>query len=267
MPQLAQSAVSARSAFNDGPLDPQLRRTYLWLRVAIAAVAFALPLLLSVGGHFTHIKLQASMSAYYYATHSCPSACPPSGTQNICSDPTGTFRNEFVGLLFAVGALLLVYKGYTRAEDNALNIAGVLAVGVALIPTHWTCGRGSIITPHGTCAVTFFLMLAFVSAFCSKATVPLLPPNKRKRYLVAYRSLAALMFLSPVIAYGINRLGKGQNFIFFAEAAGVYSFAAYWVVKLFEIDSIGERTARAAAEPRNVVPFRQMIEPRIPMEH
>ena len=53
------------------------------------------------------------MSAYYHAGQ-------------------GVMRNEFVGILFAVGALLFAYQGYSRFEDCALNLAGVLALGIAL---------------------------------------------------------------------------------------------------------------------------------------
>ena len=34
----------------------------------------------------------------------------------------GVMRNEFVGILFAVGALLIAYQGYSWLEDYALNV-------------------------------------------------------------------------------------------------------------------------------------------------
>jgi hypothetical protein len=48
-------------------------------------------------------------------------------------------RDWFVGLLFAVGNFLYLYKGFGRAEDWALNIGGVLALGVAM----QVCASGS----------------------------------------------------------------------------------------------------------------------------
>lgn len=40
-------------------------------------------------------------------------------------------RDLLVGSLFAVGPLLLIYKGFSFAEDWLLNAAGVLIIGVA----------------------------------------------------------------------------------------------------------------------------------------
>lgn len=260
MPDSLLPPDSSRAHSRSDPLDPDFMRTYIWLRIAIAAIAIMLPPLVWLGGRFQGLPLRSSISAYYYATPFCQTPCCTSGSDT--PKPTGTMRNEFVGLLFAVGALLLVYKGYTAREDWALNAAGVLALGVALFHPDWSCvSTHTRFSPHGTCAVLFFLMLAYVSAFCSKATVPLLPRAKQKKYLAAYRGLATLMVLSPVGAYIFNLATGRTHFIFLAELFGVYAFAAYWIVKLTEINYIGERRARREAEPRNVGMFSKLIQP------
>ena len=63
-------------------------------------------------------------------------------------------RDWFVGLLFVEGIFLYLYKGFGRAGNLALNIAGVLAIGVALIPE---AAGHSWITAHGFCAIGLFL--------------------------------------------------------------------------------------------------------------
>ncbi|HEX6324202.1 MAG TPA: hypothetical protein VFZ36_10795, partial [Vicinamibacterales bacterium] len=90
-------------------------KTYDWLRIGLAALAIAMPLLLVL---FAGPRLE-SMSAYYNA------------------EPAGWFvsRDWFVGILWAVAALLIIYKGYDSREDHALNLAGVFAIVVALVPT------------------------------------------------------------------------------------------------------------------------------------
>jgi hypothetical protein len=140
-------------------IERQIKDTYFSLRVGVAVIAFLLPPLLWVGGKIAGFPLRASMSAYYYATPEHP--LPPVGpcakadaagatSADPGTLPAGTMRNWLVGLLFAVGAILYVYKGYTTRENIALNVAGLLAVGIALFPMPWTCGPSPRFTMHGT---------------------------------------------------------------------------------------------------------------------
>ncbi len=90
--------------------------TYKALRLGVALIAFAFPLILWIGGHIhASLPLQGSMSAYYHAG-------------DALHPGQGVMRNEFVGILFAVGTILFLYQGISRLEDYALNLAGVLAL-------------------------------------------------------------------------------------------------------------------------------------------
>ncbi len=90
-----------------------VRRTYFTLRLSMGLSALAFPVLLSLGGWLViDLPYQPSLSDYYYT-------------------PMGDI---FVGMLIAIGASLTVYAGYSRQEDWVLNLAGVLAVAVALQP-------------------------------------------------------------------------------------------------------------------------------------
>lgn len=90
------------------------RQTYRFLRMAMPALGVVL---------FASVLHQViatspdcwltSISAYYYTPA----------------------RAVFVGALFGIGTCLVVYRGQTSREDVALNLAGVLAMFVALIPT------------------------------------------------------------------------------------------------------------------------------------
>src|SRR5215207_516937 len=102
-------------------LRKHIYSTYLAQRYGMAVIAFAFPLLLYVAGKLNGLPLQGSMSAYYWASNG--------------GDPP--VRVWFVGGLFAVGSFLMLYKGYTRREDWALNLAALFAIGVALFPMTW----------------------------------------------------------------------------------------------------------------------------------
>jgi hypothetical protein len=197
-------------------LSNQMTATYKTLRLGLAVLAFAFPLLLWIGGLvFAHLPLAGSMSAYYHAGQ-------------------GVMRNEFVGILFAVGALLFAYQGYSRLEDYALNLAGVLALGIALFPMKWPTGQNdSSFSLHGVCAILFFASIAYVCIWRAGDTLPLIINDAtRKLYRRTYKILGGAMVICPVSAWIlISRTPTNHSAIFWVEFAGIYVFAIYWVIK------------------------------------
>jgi len=231
----------------DEPVDlsKHMLATYQTLRVVLFVIALTFPLVLWLGGKVsTHrLGLQGSMSAYYHANKDSerefaarePGACKPEGTQDCVrlDSGRGVMRNWFVGVLFIISAMLVVYKGYRPAEDVALNFAGVFAVLVAIFPMAWD---GPGLPLHGIFAFAFFIAIAYVCIFCASATLPLVKEEKRARYRRWYKLLGYLMVVSPVLASILTFvLNSRSSFFFFAETLGVYAFAAYWLVKTLEI--------------------------------
>ncbi|MDZ7675547.1 MAG: hypothetical protein U5K30_10820 [Acidimicrobiales bacterium] len=89
-------------------------KTYRYLRIGMVGVVF----LLAVSVGFERLEVepacwQTSVSAYYYTP----------------------VRAIFVGGLLAIGLCLIVIKGRTWWEDGCLNVAGMLAPVVAVVPT------------------------------------------------------------------------------------------------------------------------------------
>lgn len=246
-------------------IDQQIKSTYIVLRVGAAAIGFALPLLLWGGGKVAGITLRDSMSAYYWATPAEPCPCGENPDHSCITKASkvdlsvtpsmeekslvpGTMRNWFVGLLFAIGALLCVNQGHSRKEDVALTAAGLLAVGIALFPMPWNCYQHPF-SPHGFCAVSFFLCIAFVSAICSRETLALIQdPKVRARYRRTYVGLSLAMIVSPIAAYAFNFITLQHSYVFWAELFGIYAFAAYWCVKTKEMS--GPDIRRILAEKK-----------------
>jgi hypothetical protein len=213
-------------------LEEHVEATYFTLRSGIAILGFALPILLPVGAKIARdVPLQPSLSAYYFAG-------------------AGAMRNEFVGILVTVGAFLYLYKGFSRSENVALNLAGIFAVCIALVPMPWNCGTTcSPVSVHGTAAVLFFLCIAYVCLFRAMDTLSLLDdPQRVARYKRSYRILGASMVISPVAALLVNALlqrrGEESLGVFFIEGFAVWVFAAYWSVKSRELrETSAERQA------------------------
>lgn len=215
--------------------SPELLRkhvtaTYLTLRTGIAVIAAILPLALWLGGAIRFgLPLETSMSAYYN---------------------TG-MRDIFVGVLCATGAFLYLYKGFGDRENYALNAAGVFAVLTALIPPGGTkLALG--LTPHGLAGVLFFVAIGYVCIFRASDTLPLmLDKAAAAMYSRAYKIFGWLMIASPVAAYVLDqflRQTEAGSYIFFVEVVGVWTFAAYWLLKSREIaQTDAERLAAVGA--------------------
>jgi hypothetical membrane protein len=234
-------------------IDDLIRRTYFSLRLSAAVIAFTFPVLLWLGGLHAGFTLRDSMSAYYHATPKSLKAsevpcAPPDPTGKPVYPQAGIMRNWFVGLLFAIGAILHANKGHTEKENWALSLAGLFAVGIAVFPMPWACKPDSSISPHGFCAMAFFACIAFVSLVCSRDTVVLLKPARQGRYRNLYRLWGALMIVTPTAAYCFNKFGvHTDSAIYWAEFSGIYAFGLYWVTKTIEIREI-QRDQAASPE-------------------
>ena len=95
--------------------DPALAavKTYNYLRIALAALVLLLYTSVVLEWWAAGRCLQTSISAYYYTP----------------------VHAVFIGVLVTMGICLVALKGNTDGEDALMNLAGMLAPGVAFIPT------------------------------------------------------------------------------------------------------------------------------------
>lgn len=108
--------------------DPALAavKTYRYLRVALVSLVVLLFASVALEWWATGRScLQGSISAYYHTP----------------------VQSVFVGVLVTMGVCLVALKGNTQGEDILLNVAGLLAPGVAFIPTAdtGTCRSGPFV--------------------------------------------------------------------------------------------------------------------------
>lgn len=105
-------------------------KTYLYLRVGLVALALFLAASLVIEMAFGDTEWLGSISAYYYTP----------------------VRSVFVGTLTAMGVCLIAIKGRDRPrEDLMLNLAGMCAPVVALVPTPLedaSCGGATRCVPE-----------------------------------------------------------------------------------------------------------------------
>lgn len=242
-------------------LSDHMLSTYQTLRVVLVVIALIFPWVLWIGGSYLsrqRLELQRSMSAYYHANEMTRKelaereSAKREGRQrdNVPIDSgRGVMRNWFVGVLFAISALLAVYKGFRPAEDLALNLAAVFATLVALVPNRWADDPAPLFPFHGTFAICFFLCIAYVCIFCASATLSLVREDRRAHYRRFYKLVGWAMAASPLLAAVLTQFfGLHNSYVFFVEAFGVYAFAAYWFVKTREISETNADRKAASGE-------------------
>jgi hypothetical protein len=201
------------------PLQEHITRTYFSLRTWMYVIGFMLPVVLIVVGLLREPELgvRTSMSDYYNSAY---------------------LRDVFVGALISIGVMLILYRGFSKAEAWALDGAGVLAIGTALVPTgtRW----------HGVLAVAFFACIAYVCLFRAEDTLDLLNPEDRALYKRTYRSIGVLMLALPIAAAVLAVVLFQSRVILVVEWAAVWVFGSYWAVKSREF-SRTHAEERAAA--------------------
>lgn len=109
--------------------DPALAavKTYNYLRIALAALVLLLFVSVALEWAAADGCLQPSISAYYFTP----------------------VQAVFVGVLVTMGVCLVALKGNTDGEDVLMNLAGMLAPGVAFIPTAASGRCGSTVAGAG----------------------------------------------------------------------------------------------------------------------
>jgi hypothetical protein len=215
---------------DEDTLYANIASSYFMLRIGLALMAFALPVALWIGAGPD--SLQGSISAYYHYSAAQPA-----------DYGAGSVRNIMVGVLWAVGTFLFFYKGYSRAEDWVLNLAGVTAVLISLFPMDWPpvpeVRHSPIATVHYISAAAFFAAIAYVCVFRSNDTLAIMTNEVRKRFFRrVYAGLAIAMVAMPAAVWLRHQLsGTPENghVLLWVEVTGIYVYATFWLVKSREI--------------------------------
>ena len=228
---------------NFNNMDDAIIRNYRSLRKRIGFLALAFPLILIGWGYLWSIKLQPTLSNYYFAQDHVAG--------RIDLTPA---RLWFCGILFVVAFFLFRYQGFSKNEDRWLSAAGFFAAGIAIFPMSidghndydvllaWT-GLTEYISMHGICAVVAFACIMVVIVWYADSTLSELEqtkPAKYKLFKTIYFIIAIFMVVTIGISIYLNIRFPGGDYILSAEWVGIWSFAAYWFVKNWELSDVGD---------------------------
>jgi hypothetical protein len=229
--------MSASSQLPPEDLLNHVLRTYNLLRMGMGIIALLFPFALVILGYLIGVEWQPSLSRYYFA--------PWEAWNNPTTFPIFQTRILFCGTLCALGAFLYLYRGFSRLENWLLNAAGVFACGVALCPMPFTYYEHFPYADifewlgyaHYAFALLLFACMACVVWFCADNTLHYLPTEElRRKFAARYKVLAIAMAAFPLVALAITKWAEAESyFTFTAEALGVFTFAAYWLLKSYEL--------------------------------
>lgn len=217
--------------------------TYRRLRRAIGYLGVALPVLL-VGFSFIpffNTELQPSISGYYYTN----------------------LREIFTGTLAAVGLFMIGYKGHDnpsiwKNEQLLTNIAGIMALGVALIPVNLKSEPLFTLIPynypwlnqlHNIFAALLFGIFALlaINVFTigqkKSEDIPVSTFNENRIYRFCGIAILVLIILIPVSL----KLNLFEYSTLILEALALFFFGTAWLIKgraLGDEGKIGEKLYR-----------------------
>jgi len=164
--------------------------SYANMRKFVGWLGLSLPFILPAGYviFFSRHDFPGSISGYYY---------------------TG-MRNYLVGALCVLGVLFVGYDAYhDRLDFWITNLAGIFAVGVAFFPTEPPAASAhqmDIGHVHFAFAALLFTMLAIMALRFSKTDPDGTPTSQKSRRNVIYRTCAALIAASMLVAFVANFL-------------------------------------------------------------
>ena len=208
-------------------------RSYVTMRFAIGVLGIALPLLLMFlepilfdGQPF----LRGSLSAYYYSG----------------------MRELFVGVLWAIGVFLVLYKLTDFSRESRLSTyAGVAVLLVALFPTGRP-GAGVSVTPlqdllgeatvegiHFGAAGVFIAALAPITYYFGRdeGNRTARPGRRSPRFWRIYHWVCTVLIVAAVVLAAFAGItGEPDKGLLIAEAVAVWAFGASWLMKGAELD-------------------------------
>lgn len=204
-------------------------QTFRRLRKAIGLMGMSLPFVLVLLSLIPFFKtnVQQSISYYYYTN----------------------LREIFTGVLCAVSLFLIRYKGFDnpvfwKNDDKMTNLAGIMALGVALVPTNPVDCSEKIYTLIPVCAkligwfhyffaASFFIILAIISIVIftiGQNQHPELKPrllNENNIYKICGFVIIICVILIPIC--DILDLFRSSTLIL--EALALIAFGTSWLIK------------------------------------
>jgi hypothetical protein len=196
--------------------DESLNQTYsfLALRKSVGWIGISLPFVLMLGVFliFKEVVILRNISLYYHSG----------------------MRDVFVGAICAIALFLFFYKGYSKWDNRAANLAGLFALGIAFFPTVEQGPYNWAAIVHFICAACFFTTLAAFSLFLftKKEFLPTKQKLNRNRiYRICGSVMIACLISIMIFFIFFEADNPDSGFVFWAETIALIAFGTSWLTK------------------------------------
>lgn len=227
-----------RVAFRED-LEQKALRAYRRLSLGIAAFAGLFLLVLFYYQLFADLDPHhLSISHYYYENLMI---VPPEALGSL---GLGGFRlgDIFVGILTAIAVFLILFSGFSNLEDNILNFAGLMLLGVAFFPTYeYQTSTEFSVSLHLICALAFFAAIALVATWFSPHRARFVKwPGSVGLFKKSFIATGLSMIFLPACVVGIHFADWKQvgDWIFWFEWLAILAFCVFWSLKFVEFGKI-----------------------------
>jgi len=203
---------------NNNIEEKSLVISYLTLRRAVGILGIALPIILALGYMLMEgdIIFRRSISQYYYTR----------------------MANAMVGILSAVGLFLFSYRGYTKWDNRAGDLACLFALGVAFFPCSEDGSNTLISNLHHISAALLFLTLSYFSLVLFPKTEGDESPKRAKKkrnkvYVVCgITMLVSIAFIGALAVFPkLATILEPINPVFWLESIALWAFGTSWITK------------------------------------
>lgn len=182
---------------------------YKALRLLIGIIALSLPYVVILVSH----DALTSISGSYY-THA---------------------RDEFVGMLFVVGAFLVAYNGHTVLQGIASRVAALATFMIALFPTSCDGCPGNLDSAiHAGSAATLFSILAYFCLGPFRYNTRNQSGSRGRRDIVYVTCGWAMILSIAVVVAGKLFLPaetvSSLRLVYWAELVALNAFGIAWIV-------------------------------------
>lgn len=165
-------------------------------------------------------------------------------------------RNEFVGMLFVVGAFLVAYNGHTVLQGIASRVAALATFMIALFPTACDgCANTLSSSVHAASAATLFSILAYFCLGPFRYNTKNQPGSRGRRDVV-YVTCGWAMILSIAVVVAGKLLLPAETvsslrLVYWAELVALNAFGIAWIAAGMVIPGLVEKDERLISSNRD----------------
>lgn len=191
------------------PKRPEIDHRTIKLLVGVIAISLA-----PLTGALTNDSIKSISAAYHLG---------------------GWAQNVFVGLLFAVSALMLGFNGETKAQMLMSKAAAVAGFGIALFPCDCDQGGGIAAQIHDACSVVMFGILTYFCYAFYWLAKKKVPEHPRAVIRARIYAVCGVAILAAIVVLAIDKFTDKAlqaivpRLVFYGEGAGLLAFGISWL--------------------------------------